>query len=375
LQKTENNLFKPMNSWGQVMSNDVGKDTVKVSAEALQEFVAQVLAKLEVPAPQAVEAAEVLVNADVRGVDSHGVARLPYYVDRLDKGLIEPVTDIRLVREGGANILVDGGNGLGQLVSKRTMEICIEKAGMNGSCMAAVRNSNHFGAAAYYAMMALPHHMVGISMTNAYPLQPPTFGKKAMIGANPMAVAIPAGTEAPFVLDMSTSTVAFGKLEIANREGMAIPHGWALDKDGNPTTDPQAGMEGRTLLPLGGTRELGGHKGYGLALMVEILCGVLSGAAFGLAFVEQGLEVPMNLGRAISLEAFSQVERFKDSMDDMLAALKASSPAQGQERVYTAGELEYLCERERRQTGIPLNRIVADNLRQIGGRYDVTCPV
>jgi len=360
------------------MNDNVGKDTVKVGAEALQEFVAQVFARLEVPALQAVEAAEVLVNADVRGVDSHGVARLPYYVDRLDKGLIESVTDISLVRESGASILVDGGNGLGQLVSKRAMEICIEKAGMNGSCMATVRNSNHFGAAAYYAMMALPHGMVGISMTNAYPLQPPTFGKKAMIGANPMAVAIPAGTEAPFVLDMSTSTVAFGKLEIANREGTAMPHGWALDKDGNPTTDPRAGMEGRTLLPLGGTRELGGHKGYGLALMVEILCGVLSGAAFGLAFVEQGLEVPMNLGHffgAISLQAFSQVERFKEGMDDMLSALKVSSPAQGQERVYTAGELEYLCERERRQKGIPLNHVVADNLRQIGGRYDVACPV
>ncbi len=356
----------------------MGKEAVNVKAEVLEEFTAQVFAALKVPSGQAAEAAEVLVNSDLRGVDSHGVARLHYYVDRLKKGLIEPETKIEVVRSGGANYLIDGGNGLGHLVSKHTMELCLEKAGENGICMATVRNSNHFGAAAYYAMMALPHNMVGISMTNAYPLQPPTFGKKAMIGANPLAVAIPSGEEPPFVLDMSTSTVAFGKLEIAHREGKPMPLGWALDKEGNPTTDPRSGLEGRTLLPLGGTRELGSHKGYGLAVVVDVLCGVLSGAAFGEIFVERGLEVPSDIGHffgAISVDAFTPIDRFKENMDDLLSALKAVSPVHGEERVYTAGEIEYLCEQERRSGGIPLNAVVAETLRTMGDELGVACTV
>lgn len=349
-----------------------------VDAEVLQEFTTSMFEALGVPRSEAVEVSEVLVKADLRGVDSHGVARLHYYLDRLDKGLIAPQCAMKVAGEMGATLLVDGGNGLGQIVSKRAMELCVEKARQNGSCLASVWNSNHFGAAAYYAMMALPHDMVGISMTNAYPLQVPTFGKKAMIGANPLAVAIPTGAEPPFVLDMSTSIVAFGKLEIAYREGKPIPLGWALDKDGQPASDPGAGLEGRALLPLGGTRELGSHKGYGLAVVVDILCSLLSGAAFGQIYVEQGLDVPMNIGHffcAISVESFLPVGTFKENMDDMISTIRTSSTAPGQDRVYTAGEIELFCEQERRQDGIPLNSVVADNLRDLGKRFGVPCPV
>jgi L-2-hydroxycarboxylate dehydrogenase (NAD+) len=266
------------------MSGDVG---LRVQADALKSFCVRVFRRMGVPPEDAGITADVLVTADLRGIASHGVARLRRYVEGLGKCMMLPRPDVQVMRETPTTALIDAGAGLGQPVSYRAMQRAIQMAQEMGSGFVTVRNSNHYGIAGYYAMMALEHNCIGISMTNADVLVVPTFGRNALLGTNAMAVAAPAGKERPFVLDMATSTVPRGKLEVYDRLEKPMPLGWATDEHGRATSGAHQVLEnlkkrtGGGLLPLGGEGELlSGHKGYGLALLVDILCAVLSGAAY-----------------------------------------------------------------------------------------------
>ncbi len=345
--------------------------TVRIQAECLKDFAAQIFGRLGVPWADAQVTAEVLVAADLRGIESHGVQRLGRYVGHLKKGLIQPVAEVRMVQDRTGTLLLDGGNGLGQVVGSRAMELCIEKAEETGAAFVAVRNSNHYGIAGYYAMLALRHDMIGLSFTNARPLVAPTYGREPIIGTNPISIAVPAGRERPFVLDMATSVVPSGKIEMAARKGKRIPLGWAVDNEGLPTQDPEAAFSGGSLLPLGGSAEFAGYKGYGLSVMVDILCGVLSGAAFGRGVEApvDGREGPSRVGHffaALQVEAFRPLEEFKRDMDRMIWVLRSSGKAQGETRIFIHGEKEFEAEEARRRLGIPLHQSVYTSLREIG---------
>lgn len=354
-----------------------------VHPEALKGFVVEVLRKLGVQEADARTTAEVMVASDLRGVDSHGVVMLPRKAGHMRKGLIEPGSRIDVVHEAPATLLLDGGNGLGEVVSRRAMDMCIEKARTAGAGFVAVRNSNHYGMAGYYPMMALAHDMIGISMTNTTPLVVPTFGRKAMFGTNPLSVAAPAGRERPFVLDMATSGVPSGKMTVYKNKGLKIPHGWAIDSEAQPMDDPGTvsamlyGRSGGGLLPLGGLGELfGGHKGYGLGVMVDIFSGVLSGAAFG-PFVYpnvNGQPGPGNVGHffgALRIDAFRPAAEFKQTMDDMIRALKESPKVPAQDRIYVHGEKEFEIEEERRRSGVPLHPQVVAALKDLARDLDI----
>ena len=357
---------------------------IRVEPEALTEFCVRALGRLDVPEEDARITADILVSADMRGTSSHGVARLRRYVNGLRDGMMIAQPETVVVAETPTTILVDAGGGLGQPVSFRAMESAIEKAEAYGSGFATVRNSNHFGIAGYYAMMALDHDFVGLSMTNASVLVVPTFGGDAMLGTNPISVAAPAGQEWPFVLDMATSTVPRGKLEVYQRLEKPIPLGWATDEAGEPTTDTGQVLKnlkeraGGGLLPLGGAGELlGGHKGYGLALLVDVLCGVLPGAAYAnLVYPkdDEGNSLPSAIGHffgAWRVDAFRPVDAFKDAMDDLQQRLKNAPKAEGQDRIYVHGEKEYEEAEENAHKGVPLNPKVADDLRTLGEELGV----
>jgi LDH2 family malate/lactate/ureidoglycolate dehydrogenase len=272
------------------------------------------------------------------------------------------------VSETIATALIDGGGGLGQPVSERAMRLAMDKAATAGVGFVSVRNSNHYGIAGYYAMMALERDMIGISLTNAGHYVVPTFGRDAMLGTNPISVAAPAGRSRPFVLDMATSVVPLGKIEVYNRQEKDLPSGWATDQSGRGSSDTPlvlrnlVGRLGGGLFPLGGEGELfGGHKGYGLALTVDILSGILSGSAYSNLLYPKdsdGQPLPADIGHffgAIRVDAFRPLDDFRDSMDDLLERLKNSPKAEGQERIYIHGEKEFETEDDRRQNGIPLH--------------------
>src|SRR5438552_6935906 len=247
----------------------------------LHEFCARVLRHLGVPEGEARLAADVLSAADRRGIDSHGVARLRTYYDLLSVGRINPRPVPRVVRETASTATLDGDNGLGLVVGPRANAMAMDKADGAGTGWVGVCNTNHFGIAGYYVMKAVERDMIGWAMTNSSKGVAPLWGGERMLGTNPIAIGFPAGAEPPIVLDMATCTVAYGKIEMALREGAPIPLGWAIDRDGYPTTDPRAMIEGGALVPLGSDREHGGHKGYGLALAVDVLSAVLPGAKWG----------------------------------------------------------------------------------------------
>ncbi len=351
-------------------------DAIVVDAEQLRQFVTRVLEELRVPSGDAREMAGMIVETDLRGVDSHGVARFPYFTGRLRSGLIDPVAQPEVVHETPTTLVIDAHNGLGYIVGALAMGRCIAKARDAGVGIAAVRASNHLGAAATYAMMALEHDMIGFCTTNGFPLIPPTFGAKAMFGANPFCIAIPAGECYPFVLDCSTSTVAFGKLEIAARKGTTIPIGWARDKEGRDTTDPKAAMEGLVMLPLGGTREQGSHKGYGLAMIMEILVGLLSSGAYGWGVKHQADLYPgqadvSQFFAALNITFFRPVDEFKAAMDSMIREIHSSPKEGGQERIFIPGEIEYETLKMRQVEGIPLHPAVVEGLRKVAEEVGV----
>lgn len=350
----------------------VDKESTRVDHGRLLRFVTLVFQRLGAPEEEAKIAAQVLVMADLRGVDSHGVMRLSlntWYVRGLRDGQINPRPRIEVISETPALALVDGDGGLGMVVGHRAMELAIRKAAGVGVGLVGVRNSRHFGMAAYYAMLALPHDMIGISMTNASRQVVPTFGSEARYGTNPICVAAPGGEELPFVLDMATTTAAAGKLEVAARLGGMIPLGWALDEKNRPTRDPRAAQKARKLLPLGGTREGGSHKGYGLGIMVEILSGVLTGTIAAINPRESAARG--HFFGAIDIGSFRSVDDFKRDMDLLLRELKSTPPIGGEERVFFAGEIEHETARERSAKGIPLHRSILDGLRELSRELSV----
>jgi L-2-hydroxycarboxylate dehydrogenase (NAD+) len=362
--------------------------TVRVQAGVLTDFCIRVFRKLGVPEEDARIATDVLVLADRRGIESHGVARLRIYVDGIQSGRMIANPEVKIINETPTTALIDAGAGLAQPVSYRAMRKAIQKAEEVGAGFVTVRNSNHYGIAGYYAMMALESDCIGMSMTNTNMAVVPTFGRNAILGTNPIAVAAPASKERPFVLDMATSTVPRGKLEVYNRKGKPLPRGWATDERGLGTDDASRVLDnmnnrrGGGLLPLGGEGELlSGYKGYGLALWVEIFSGILSGSAYGTLVYPtspDGRALPSNLGHffgAWRVDAFRPADEFKAAMDDLQRQLKNSPKAEGQNRIYIHGEKEYEKTEMHTREGISLNPKVVEDLKSIarttGVEYDL----
>lgn len=356
----------------------------RVQVKILKDFCQRSLERVGVEPTDAEITAEVLVAADLRGVASHGVARFRRYIDGIRARVIVVNHEERVVTETLATATIDAGAGLGPPVSYRAMQKAVQKAAETGVGFVTVRNSNHFGIAGYYAMMALERDCIGLAMTNASPRVVPTFGRSAVLGTNPIAVAVPAGKARPFVLDMATSIVAEGKVEIADQMGVPIPLGWAIDKDGLPTTDSHRtsrdlkSRAGAALLPLGGEGEsMGGHKGYGLALWVEIFSALLSGAAFATRTYptnSEGKPLPANLGHwfgAWRIDCFRPIAEFKADMDDLQALLRNAPKAQRQKHIYIPGEKEYNAVEQNAREGIPLNDSVWSDLHALGQELGV----
>ncbi|MGH7827609.1 MAG: Ldh family oxidoreductase [Candidatus Binatia bacterium] len=347
------------------------KGTTRVDHRKLTRFVTLAFERLGVVPSDAETAANVLVMADLRGVETHGVLRFnprSWYVKWLRDGEMNPRPDMRVVSENASSALLDADNGMGMVAGHRAMELAIQKAKSSGVSIVGVRNSRHFGMSAYYAMRALPHDMIGLAMTNASRQVVPTFGREAKFGTNPICVAAPAKDELPFVLDMATNTAAAGKLEVAARRGEAIPLGWALDENAAPTTDPRVAQKARRLLPLGGTREAGSHKGYGLAIVVEILCGVLTGTVTAL---NSNQDPRGHFFGAIHIDPFRPVEEFKSDIDRLIRELKSTPPIDGRKRVYVAGEIEFETAKERTANGIPLHDSIIKDLREVSAQLSL----
>lgn len=362
------------------MSNQI----VRIHAQALQDFCEQVFLRVGVGEEDARLAAQLSVAADLRGVASHGVAHLRRYAEGLRAGTIIARPAERVVSETPVAAVIDAGAGLGHPVSYRAMQRAIEQARQVGAGFVSVRNSNHHGVAANYAMMALSHDCIGLAMTNASPKVLPTFGRQPTLGTNPVALAAPAGKQRAFVLDMATSAIALGKIEIADQLGQSIPEGWAMYRDGAPATDSHRAMDefrrnlGAGLLPVGGTGELlGGHKGYGLAIAVDIFTALLSGAAPSPTTypkTPEGKPLPANVGHffgAWRIDCFRPIAEFKQAMDDFQQLLKDVPKASGQDRIYIHGEKEFQAEERNRREGVPINRTVAADLRKLAREFQV----
>jgi L-2-hydroxycarboxylate dehydrogenase (NAD+) len=350
-------------------------------AEQLFDFSVRVFRHFGVPDDDAQLAATVLQAADLRGIDSHGVARLHSYFDMLTLGRIEPKAQISVVRESPSTATVDGGNGLGLVVGPKANAIAMEKAVAAGSGWVSVRNSNHFGIAGYYVLETLKRDLIGWAMTNATKLVVPLWGAERMLGTNPIAIAFPGLDEPAIVIDMATTAAAYGKIEIARRAGKAIPLGWAIDRNGAATTDPNAMIDGGAMLPLGTDRERGGHKGYALAVMVDVLCAVLSGANWG-PFVPPFAvrqEIPeRSVGEgighffgALRIDAFIDPKEFKRQIDEYIRTLRRTKPAPGTSGPIVPGDPEREAEAVRRREGIPLVAPVVEELRDISRRTGI----
>jgi len=326
-------------------------------------------------------AADVLLKSDMRGIDSHGVARLTGYVRLWEKKRINPKPDIKVVHETATTATADGDAGLGLVVAPFAMQVAIEKAEKYGSGWVSVRNSNHFGIAGYHALMAVEKDMIGFAMTNASPLVSPTFSAERLLGTNPMCYGFPAGKYPPVIVDMATSAAANGKLEIAQRQGKSVPEGWIQDKQGNPTTDPHALKSGGALLPLGSDRDHGSHKGFGLSATVDVLSAVLSGANYGpwvppfVAFLEPpndpvGSGIGHFLG-AMRVDGFRPVEEFKSHMDNWIERFKSSKTIDPDQKVIIPGEPEAEAQADRKINGIPLVDAVVNDLNELAERFGI----
>jgi LDH2 family malate/lactate/ureidoglycolate dehydrogenase len=357
------------------------EETSAYPVEQLREFSARVFAHFGVPPDDAAQAADVLAAADLRGIDSHGVARLHSYFDMLTLGRINPRPNVRVVRELPGTATVDGDNGLGLVVGPKANAVAMDKATAVGSGWVSVRNTNHFGIAGYYPLQALKRDLIGWAMTNSTKLVAPLWGAERMLGTNPIAVAFPGRDEPPVVIDFATSATAYGKIEIALRAGEGIPDGWALDRDGRPATRPQQMIDGGALVPLGGDREHGGHKGFCLASLVDILCGALGGANWGPFTPPFALrqEVPArSVGKgighffgALRIDGFIDADEFKRQIDEWVRVFRATRPAPGTPDVVIPGDPERLAEIERRARGVPLVPAVVADLRDIAGRTGI----
>lgn len=358
------------------------EDIELVQPDSLRLTVSSIFNKMGVNTEDSKLAADVLVSADLRGVDSHGVSnQLRSYVRGYQEGRINPNPNWKILRESPSTATIDGDGGLGIILTPKVMDLAIQKAKNTGVGMITMRNSRHLGMAAYHAMRALEHDLIGVCMSaTGTPLVLPTYGQEARLGTNPIAIAIPAGKEHPFVLDMATSAVAANKIQLAKRLGVDLSPGWVAENNGNPimetTPAPEIGTgQGETgyppiLLPLGSTREMGSQKGYGLGCMVEILCAILSGGGFSLMGSKDHYK---HMVAAYDIEAFTPLDEFKDTMDEFLTSLKTSKPAEGQTRVMVPGQPEFEEEAKRLSQGIPLHVEVVRWFQKTCNELKVEC--
>jgi LDH2 family malate/lactate/ureidoglycolate dehydrogenase len=347
----------------------------------LLNFAKNIFIKIGCSIEDAEIASKALLSADLRGVDSHGVARLSGYVRLWEAKRINATAQVKIMHESPSTAVVDGDAGLGLVVAPFAMQVAIDKAKNAGTGWVSVQNSNHFGIAGYHAMMALPNDMIGIAMTNASPLVAPTFSTERLLGTNPIAVAIPAGNEPPFVADFATTTAANGKLEILQRKNENTPNGWVQTKTGMPSTNASELKTGGALLPLGGDKEHGSHKGYMLGSIVDIFSAILSGANYGPWVPPFPAYVPMPTGMpgkgighffgAMRIDAFRPAEDFKNDMDKWIRRFRNAETAAGFDKVVIPGEPEVAMEQERLQNGINLLPSVYDDLKMLADKFSV----
>lgn len=354
----------------------------KFSYEQLAHFTRSVFESIGCSKEHATIATSALLSADLRGIDSHGVARLSGYVRLWEVKRVNAAPSIRVIHETPSTAVVDGDSGLGLVVAPFAMQLAIEKAKAVGTGWVSVQNSNHFGIAAHHAMMALEHDMIGMAMTNASPLVAPTFSIDKMLGTNPICVAAPAETEPPFVADLATTTAANGKLEILQRKNADTPSGWVQDKEGHPSNDANILKKGGALLPLGGDREHGSHKGYALGAIVDIFSALLSGANYAPwvppfpAYVPMPVQQPgKGIGHflgAMRIDAFRPAEEFKRHMDHWIQGFRNCKTVPGEEKVLVPGDPEREFEMIRMKEGIPLLDAVVNDLKGLAEKFSLS---
>ena len=329
----------------------------------LKNFVREVIRTEGIPAEHAEIAADSLVNADLRGIGSHGVSRIPLYLKRIKLGLVNPNPNITIAKDSGTTMILDGDFGLGQVVANTAMKYAIRIAQKNNVAIVAVCKSNHFGTAAYYAMMALKEDMIGFVCSNTTPLMPAPSGTQKVVGNNPFAIAVPSNSEMPIVLDMACSEAALGKILLAKNQGKKIPETWATNNMGLPTTDPDAALQG-FLLPIGGP------KGYGLAVMIDILAGVLSGSSFGrsMTSIYKDFQNKQDCGHlfiTVKISSLMEINRFKERIDVLIKEIKSSTRVQGSEEIYLPGEIEHRKMQKQIKEGISLDPVTYNELKEI----------
>jgi len=355
--------------------------SINFSYQQLYDFSKNIFLKIGSNEADADTATRSLLSADLRGVDSHGVARLSGYIRLWEAERVNAKPVLQIVHETPSTAVVDGDRGLGLVVAPFAMQVAIDKARAVGTGWVSVKNSNHFGIAGHHAMMALEHDMIGIAMTNASALVAPTFSKERMLGTNPIAVAIPAGSEPAFVADFATTTAANGKLEILQRKNLEAPTGWIQDKDGNVSTNASELKNGGTLVPLGGDKEHGSHKGYALGAIVDIFSAILSGANYGPWVPPFPAYIPMpenmpgeGIGHffgVMRIDAFRKADEFKEHMDKWITRFRSSATIAGQEKVIIPGDPEREMEIERMKNGIPLLPAVVEDLKALSNKFEV----
>ena len=339
------------------------------SHESLKQYVSAVLQKVEVPEEDSKITADSLVSANLRGVDSHGVTRLQIYVQRLQSGAINPKPDVKTVQESDSVLVIDGDNGLGQVVGAKAMQLGMPKAKEKGGLYIGVKRSSHFGTGAFFVKQGLEQDLITYAMSNAPSTMAPWGGKEPYFGTNPYAYGIPAGSNKPIILDMATSVVARGKVIMAEKRGETIPEGWAIDKDGKPTTDSKAALEG-SVLPFGGP------KGYAISLMIDVMSGVLTGAGFGphINNIYGDFDKSQNVGhffQLIDVNKFMPATEFKSRVDQMINEIKSSAKADGVEEIFLPGEIEEKIEEDRLKNGIPIPQDVYEEIKQVGEELGV----
>lgn len=360
------------------------EETKYITFDELKRFMVDVLTRMDVPEDDADIISEVLITADKRGIDSHGIGRFkPIYIDRLDEGTLNPVTKIDVVRDNCAIAVLDANDGFGHVAGKMAMNMAMEKAKTYGLGMVTVKNSSHYGIAGYYTMMAAEAGMIGITGTNARPSIAPTFGIENMLGTNPLTFGIPTDEDFDFILDCATSTSQRGMVEKYARYGKELPEGWVIDHNGHSETDPHKVLKDlingdAALTPLGGIgEELGGHKGYGYATVVEILSSALHAGPFLKALTgmdADGNKSPYSLGHffmAINIEHFIELDLFKKHTGEILRDLRNSKKAPGEERIYTAGEKEYLIYQDRKYKGAPIDNVLSGQIAELKKRFNL----
>jgi len=349
----------------------------------LEKFMVNVMVNAGIPQEDAMIVGDALIQADKLGFDSHGVNRLKsIYLDRIRDGIINPVTSFTIIKEGPTTAVIDGQNGMGQVVSYNAMKMAIEKAKKFGMGMVTVRNSNHYGFAGYYPLMAVKENMIGITGTNARPSIAPTFGVENMLGTNPMTFGMPSDEPFPFLLDCATSITQRGKVELYAREGKELKKGWVIDENGESKINSAEVLEDliagkAALTPLGGVGEdTGGYKGYGYSTVVEILSAALQQGAFMKMLMgsKDGKKIPYSLGHffiVIDISAFTDPDDFKKTTGNILRELRASRKMPGQNRIYTAGEKEYDTWLQRKDKGVPFNTELLEEFRELCNSYDL----